>query len=129
MPKITMHFVVPAKRAPAPHMVSGQVAGIKSLEEILKQAIGHQGMNVCLACDPTKVTSEFHAGSGEPWALLAVVPDGDVTHVAIAPMACPKCLASPAWIEANKKFMEENDGKNHPRQVLPKVAPESAGCC
>jgi hypothetical protein len=120
--EIVMHFIVPAPvKAPAPHMISGEpnVPALRTFAQAQGGTFGHQGVNYSFACDPKLVSNDRHRGSGEPWALLAVIRNEAV----IDPSACPACLATEAW----KKAIAENP---HPLVRKEEVgAISQSGCC
>ena len=116
--KITMHFLVPVAKAPAPHMVSGEPPGLRTLAEALKTPIGHQGQAFAPACDPRRPLDEAHRGTGEAYALLAVVNGEPV----IPESACPQCLDSDAWKDAFAK------SGGHPLAAKPQQI-GGDGCC
>lgn len=120
MARIVMHYLVPVKKAPAPHMVSGELTGpgLRKLSEALQQPLGHQGQAFAPACDPKLKTDDTHRASGEAWALTTTV-NGEMV---IDPVACPACMATEAWQEAIKK-------NPHPRARQPEVDEVKEGCC
>lgn len=118
MSRIVMHFLVPVQVAPAPHMVSGEPAGLRSLAEALQQPLGHQGQAYAPACNPKLRTDDTHRASGEPWALTTVV-NGEMV---LDPAACPECLRTEAW----QKAIKDNP---HPRARQPEPDEVKGGCC
>ena len=123
MAKIIMHFAIPTDRAPAPHMISGEPAGALPLASALREKIGHQGMGVRLACNEKLQTNETHRATGEPWALLELVRDGEGNQIpAIGESTCQACLKTQEWKDAYAKAP-------HPMAVKVEQQMQSGGCC
>lgn len=122
--QIVMHFAIPAVRAPAPHMISGEPPDALPLAEKIRASIGHQGQGYRLACDARLQTSEIHRATGEPWALLELVQDGQGNSIpAIGRATCRKCIETPEWKDAYAKTP-------HPMAVKAEDhAVKHGGCC
>jgi hypothetical protein len=120
--RFTIHFLVPVQKAPAPHMVSGGVEGLKLPTQLRKfsDAIANpapSGQAYAPACNPKLASNELNIVSIEPWALLARINNEAV----IDPAACEACMATEAW---QKAIVE----RPHPL-IREELAPSTAGCC
>jgi len=106
MAQIRIHFMVPADKSPAPHMVSGEPTGALPLATVLQQSIGHQNQAFVCACNPNIRLSNLDRGTGEPYCV-----------------ACEQCWATEVWKKADAETP-------HPSLAgKPQEPPRRGGCC
>lgn len=103
---LRIHFLIPAERAAAAHMVSGEINNPAMMDLTGGVPFGHQGQGYVCACDPKIVMDAYDRGTGEPWAI-----------------GCIACSKTEIW----KQSIKDNP---HPRNVLPPTVAEFVeGCC